>query len=213
MALSVSFSCYLLLVEDVKERWVTMAEIVFFHHARGLTDGVKAFAQTLRDAGNVVHTPDLFDGLTFESIDDGVRHIHSLGTKVFAERSEAAVSAFPSRVVYGGASFGVHAATTQILRHTGALGAFFLYEVPLPSWWGVEWPLNVPVQAHQAEFDPWRQPEVEAHFAETVPGSELYLYPASGHLFLDSDSADFDLGAAQLATQRILSFVAGLPNV
>ena len=39
-----------------------MAEIVLFHHAQGLTPGVTAFADELRQAGHIVHTPDLFDG-------------------------------------------------------------------------------------------------------------------------------------------------------
>jgi len=42
-----------------------MAEVILFHHAQGLTDGVGAFADDLRAAGHVVHTPDLYEGRTF----------------------------------------------------------------------------------------------------------------------------------------------------
>ena len=38
-----------------------MAEVVFFHHAQGLTPGVVALADELRGAGCMVHTPDLFE--------------------------------------------------------------------------------------------------------------------------------------------------------
>ena len=39
-----------------------MAEVVLYHHVQGLTDGVQSFADELRQAGHVVHAPDLFDG-------------------------------------------------------------------------------------------------------------------------------------------------------
>ena len=56
-----------------------MAEVLLYHHAQGLTDGVKAFADELRAAGHTVHTPDLFAGRTFGSIPDGMAYIESIG--------------------------------------------------------------------------------------------------------------------------------------
>ena len=47
-----------------------MAEVVLFHHALGLTPGIVAFADELRRAGHTVHTPDLFQGRTFDTIED-----------------------------------------------------------------------------------------------------------------------------------------------
>src|SRR5581483_1975426 len=49
-----------------------MTEVLLYHHVQGLTDGVRAFADELRAAGHVVHTPDMFEGRTFESIEDGI---------------------------------------------------------------------------------------------------------------------------------------------
>jgi dienelactone hydrolase len=46
-----------------------MAEVLLFHHAQGLTPGVVSFADTLRRAGHIVHTPDLFDGRTFDTLE------------------------------------------------------------------------------------------------------------------------------------------------
>jgi len=51
---------------------VKMAEVVLFHCAQGLTPGVAAFAAELRRAGDAVHTPDLFEGRTFDTVEDGV---------------------------------------------------------------------------------------------------------------------------------------------
>jgi dienelactone hydrolase len=49
-----------------------MTELLLFHHAHGLTTGVLSFADELRAAGHVVHTPDLYDGNTFTEFADGV---------------------------------------------------------------------------------------------------------------------------------------------
>ena len=48
-----------------------MAEILLFHHAQGQTPGFLAFADDLRAAGHVVHAPDLYDGNTFDDLDEG----------------------------------------------------------------------------------------------------------------------------------------------
>lgn len=46
-----------------------MADVLFFHHTQGLTPGLVAFADRLRAAGHTVHTPDLFGGRTFATIE------------------------------------------------------------------------------------------------------------------------------------------------
>ncbi len=57
-----------------------MAEVLLFHHAQGLTPGVRAFADDLRAAGHTVHTPDLFGGRTFQCIDEGLTYIGEIGS-------------------------------------------------------------------------------------------------------------------------------------
>jgi dienelactone hydrolase len=185
-----------------------MAEIVFFHHSGGLTRGVLAFADTLRSAGHTVHAPDLFEGRTFADVADGVAFVESLGEEAFARRAAAAVAELPGDVVYGGASFGAARAAEQVLARPGARGAFFLYGAVAPSWWGATWPAGVPAQAHQAEVDPWREPEAEREFLATVPGAELFVYPVSGHLFAEEGSPDHDAPSAALVTERVLAFLA-----
>ena len=49
-----------------------MAEVVVFHHALGLTEPVGRFAAALRDAGHSVHTPDLYGGRRFDTIEEGM---------------------------------------------------------------------------------------------------------------------------------------------
>src|SRR4051794_25913885 len=69
-----------------------MSEIVLFHHAGGLTDGVLAFADRLRTDGHSVHTPDLFDGRTFPDVHDGVAYADAMGEETFAALAAEFVS-------------------------------------------------------------------------------------------------------------------------
>src|SRR3989337_932345 len=85
----------------------TMADIILSHHIQGLTPGVRAFADRLRNEGHTVHAPDLFDGLTFPPLDEGMTHAKSLGFGELVERSVAEANARPSDAVYIGMSMGV----------------------------------------------------------------------------------------------------------
>src|SRR5262245_1799782 len=138
-----------------------MAEIVLFHHAGGLTDGVVAFADVLRDAGHTVQTPDLFDGRTFADVHDGVAYADSVGEGTFAARAAEIVATMASDLVYGGMSMGAARAAEQVLTRPGARGAFFLYGAIAPSWWEASWPAGVPSQAHVSEGDEWREKDAE----------------------------------------------------
>jgi dienelactone hydrolase len=69
------------------ERLWRFDAVVVFHHALGLTPGIVAFADELRRAGHTVHTPDLFEGRTFPTLDDGVRHAEEIGFGEVIERS------------------------------------------------------------------------------------------------------------------------------
>jgi dienelactone hydrolase len=181
-----------------------MAEILLFHHAGGLTEGVVTFAQTLRDAGHTVHTPDLFDGRTFDDVHDGVAYAGSVGEESFAVKAAEIVSSLPGELVYGGMSMGAARAAEQVLARPGAKGAIE------PSWWQATWPAGVPSQAHVTEDDEWREPDAEEAYIAQVPGAELFIYPGSGHLFAEPGHPDYDDEAAGLATSRVLAFLAGL---
>ena len=63
-----------------------MAEVLVYHHAQGLTPGIHAFADELRSAGHTVHTPDMFDGRLFGSIDEGIEYVKTIGFEEFRER-------------------------------------------------------------------------------------------------------------------------------
>jgi len=189
-----------------------MAEIVLFHHAGGLTDGVRSFAQRLRDAGHTVHTPDLFDGRTFDDVAEGVAFAQGAGEGTFARRAADAVADLPTDLVYGGMSMGIARAAERVLERPGARGAFFLYGAVDPAWWDATWPDGVPSQAHVTADDPWREPEAEEAYTASVAGGELFAYPDGGHLFAEPGHPDHDPQTADLATRRVLDLLARISH-
>lgn len=96
-----------------------MAELVLFHHVQGLTDGLHAFADQLREAGHVVHTPDLLDGARPATLEEGIALVQSLGAEG-SERADRAVADLPAEVVYAGFSWGVLAAQRLAQTRPGA---------------------------------------------------------------------------------------------
>src|SRR5437667_5727895 len=92
-------------------KWpMSMAELLLFHHAQGLTSGCLAFADDLRAAGHLVHTPDLYDGKTFAELDDGIAYAKEVGFGTIAERGRAAAESLPAELVYAGFSLGAMSA-------------------------------------------------------------------------------------------------------
>ena len=74
-----------------------MAEVVLFHHAQGLTPGVIAFADQLRASGHTVHTPDLFDGHTFDTLEEGLGYAGKVGFGAVTDRGVRAAEGCPPR--------------------------------------------------------------------------------------------------------------------
>ena len=186
-----------------------MTELLLFHHAQGQTDGFLAFADELRAAGHVVHTPDLYDGNTFADLDDGVGYAKQTGFGTIAERGRLAAEGLPSELVYAGFSLGVMPAQELAQTRPGAKGAL-LFSAAFPaSEFGGSWPEDVPLQIHMMEEDEWALEDLPAarELVGSVDGAELFLYPGDRHLFADNSLPDYDESAATLLTQRVLAFL------
>lgn len=188
-----------------------MAELLLFHHAQGLTPGVLAFADALRAAGHTVHTPDLYDGRTFDDLDDGVGYAREVGFGTIVERGRQAADGLPDGLAYGGFSLGVMPAQLLAQTRAGAKGALFLSAAMPASEFGA-WQPGVPLQIHMMEDDPWADEDLPAarELAASVAGAELFLYPGDRHLFVDSSLADYDEDAAKLVEQRVLAFLGSI---
>jgi dienelactone hydrolase len=189
-----------------------MAEVILFHHAQGRTSGILAFADELRRAGHTVHTPDVYDGRTFDTVDDGVAYARQVGFGEIIERGVRAADKLPAELVYAGFSLGVMAAQKLAQTRAGARGAL-LFEACVPvSEFGSTWPADVPVQIHGMDADPSfvGEGDIDAARAlvESAAPAELFLYPGDKHLFADSSLRSYDADAAALLTRRVLTFLA-----
>lgn len=189
-----------------------MADIVLFHHVQGLTPGIVAFADGLRAAGHTVHTPDVFAGRTFPTLDEGMAHARTVGFDAILDRGVSEAEGLGPDVIYAGLSLGVMPAQKLAQTRAGARGALLIDACFPVSEFGDRWPEGVPVQVHGMDADPMfvEGGDLEAAQAlvDATEQGELFLYPGDAHLFSDSSLPSFDPGATQLMTSRILDFLS-----
>ena len=188
-----------------------MADVLLFHHAHGQTTGFLAFAEELRRAGHTVHTPDLFDGRTFDGLDEGIAYAAEVGFGEVLDRGVRAAEGLPTDLVYSGFSLGVMPAQKLAQTRAGARGAL-LFSACLPiDEFGGSWPANVPVQIHSMDADPFFVDEGDIDAArelvESAEEAELFLYPGDQHLFADESLPSYDPDAAALLRERVLAFL------
>ena len=188
-----------------------MAEVLLYHHAQGLTDGVRDFAAELRAAGHIVHVPDLYDGHTFDSLDDGIAYASQIGFGTLMDRGVAAADQFGTALVYAGFSLGVLPAQRLAQTRPGATGALLIDSCLPVTEFGRAWPTGVPVQVHGMDADPIFAGEGDLDAARDLVAStedaELFLYPGQQHLFADSSLPSYQPAAATLLARRVVEFL------
>lgn len=189
-----------------------MTDVVVFHHAQGLTAGIREFAQRLTAAGHIVTVPDLYDGHTFDSVADGVAFARQIGFDTVTERGKDAAAQLGTDLVYVGFSLGVMPAQLLAQTRPGACGAVLISACLPVTEFGAQWPVGVPVQVHGMDQDEFFAGEGDLEAAralvDSTPQAELFLYPGSGHLFADPSTSDYDAAAATLLAERVESFLA-----
>jgi dienelactone hydrolase len=188
-----------------------MVEVLLFHHAQGLTPGVLAFADELRSGGHTVHTPDLFEGRVFDTLDDGLAYVDEVGFGAIMDRGVRSADDLADRLIYAGFSLGVLPAQKLAQTRPGALGAL-LFESCVPTSEFGAWPAGVPVQVHGMDADPFFAEEdgdldAARQLLASTDQAELFLYPGDQHLFADSSLPSYDPAAAQLLMKRVLDFL------
>lgn len=189
-----------------------MADVLLYHHIQGLTDGVRAFADDLRRAGHTVHTPDLFDGRTFASIEEGFAFAGQAGFDAIRQRGAAAADELGTGLVYAGFSFGVTIAQQLAQTRPGARGALLMCSCLPVSEFGEAWPDALPVQVHGKEGDEFFEEDLPAarELASATTSAELFTYPGDQHLFADSSLPAYDPEASALLRERVRAFLAPL---
>ena len=187
-----------------------MAEVLLFHHAQGQTEGFHAFADELRRAGHTVHTPDLFDGKTFGSIDEGLAHVQEDGFgdvhRAWRASCGRAARRAGLRRLLARRAAGAEARADAPRR---ARRAPLLLRRPASEFG--EWPEGVPAQIHGMDADPFFVDEGDIDAARELVDAnedvELFLYPGDQHYFADSSLPSYDEKATKLLTERVLAFL------
>jgi len=188
-----------------------VAEILLLHHVLGLTDGVRSLAERFRRAGHTVHTPDLFEGRTFDDIPAGMAHEEDdIGWEGMKSRVRDAAEGLPADLVHVGISMGVVYSHLLVATRPGARGAVFLESCTSPDDFD-GWPAGVPLQVHGHVDDEFFGPEGATNARALVDAAgdgAVYLYPGRSHLFVDDSLASYDAEQTDAVVDRILAFSA-----
>jgi dienelactone hydrolase len=185
-------------------------DIMLFHSTYGLRPAVRSAADRLRAAGHQVWTPDLFDGRTFDTVEEGSAHRDELGKEELLKRAVLAAAPYSERgLVYAGFSLGAATAQTLALGDAKARGLLLLHGTSdLAPNASVD---DLPVQLHVAEPDPFEPDDwLSAWYLQMRRAGadvEVYRYAGAGHLYTDPGLPDFDEEAAETTWRVALGFL------
>ena len=191
-----------------------MTTIVLFHHATGLTDGVRALADRLAQAGHLVLTPDLYKGHRFTTFEEGMAFYRELTHEQLLARAQAAIAALTGPFVVAGVSLGEMVAQTLAQTDARTQGLLALEGFVDPAYLPGALPDSFPVAIHGGDADTW--------FAEDAPAALTYtrasatahydLYKGADHLFTDSSWPTYAPEQTELVIERTLAWLTALPE-
>ncbi|MFD7533355.1 MULTISPECIES: dienelactone hydrolase family protein [unclassified Streptomyces] len=190
-----------------------LMNIMLFHSTYGLRPAVHAAADRLRAAGHEVQVPDLFEGHTFDTVEEGLAFKEEVGKDELLRRAVLAAAPYSDRgLVYAGFSFGASTAQTLALGDEKARGLLMFHGTSdIAENASVD---ELPVQLHVADPDPFETHDwLNSWYLQmqrTGADVEIYRYPGAGHLFTDPELPDFDQASAELAWKVALGFLATL---
>lgn len=184
-----------------------IAEIILFHHAQGLTEGLRYLAERLRAAGHEVHTPDIYSGAVFTRLDDGVAFASRIGHDAIEEVARRAARKHPHTNTVIGFSLGAFPA--QLLaQEWKRIDSLVLVAGGLPPRdLGGEWPFDVRLSVHVADPDDWIPRGSLETLLRHARAPHVHRYPGLGHMFVDPSSPDYDADAADLFEERLLAWL------
>ncbi|WP_354639628.1 dienelactone hydrolase family protein [Kitasatospora camelliae] len=194
-----------------------VAQIVLFHSAYGLRPAVHAAADRLQAAGHRVHTPDLYDGRIFDTVEEGMAYRDEVTNDELLRRAVTAVAPLlaptedSASLVYAGLSLGGAIAQNLALADESARGLLLLHGT---SDIREDATTGIPVQLHVAEPDPF-EPEdwLNTWYLGMVKAGadvEVHRYRGAGHLYTDPELPDYDEEAAERTWAVALDFLAEL---
>ncbi|WP_432135955.1 MULTISPECIES: dienelactone hydrolase family protein [unclassified Streptomyces] len=187
--------------------------IVLFHSSYGPRPAVRAAADRLRAAGHEVWTPDLFEGRTFGTAEEGMTYQQEVGKEELLRRAVLAAAPYSERgLVYAGFALGASVAQTLALGDDKARGLLLLHGTSdLAPGVTVD---DLPVQLHVAEPDPFETDDwLSAWYLRMRRAGadvEVYRYAGAGHLYTDPELPDYDAEAAEATWRVALGFLDAL---
>lgn len=183
-----------------------------FHSVYGLRPAVHQAAERLRAAGHEVVTPDLFEGRTFEAVEDGMEFTEGIGRDELLRRAISHAAPLSEKgVVYSGFSLGASIAQNLGLGDERARGLLLLHGT---SDIADDASTTLPVQLHVAEPDPFEPDDwLNAWYLRMRRAGadvEVHRYRGAGHVYTDPELPDWDQEAAERTWSTALSFLAEL---
>ncbi|MGW6744893.1 dienelactone hydrolase family protein [Streptomyces sp. NPDC055025] len=188
-------------------------DIMLFHSVHGARPAVHDAADRLRADGHHVHVPDLFDGQTVESAEEGRALKDKIGKEELLRRAVLAAAPYSERgLVYVGLSLGGSIAQNLALGDTKARGLLLLHGTSdIAENASAD---ELPVQLHVADPDPFESHDwLTAWYLRmrrTGADVEIYRYPGAGHLYTDPGLPDYDESAAEETWRIGRAFIASL---
>ncbi|MFI1813236.1 dienelactone hydrolase family protein [Streptomyces sp. NPDC020422] len=188
-------------------------DIMLFHSVYGMRPAVQAAAERLRAAGHQVWTPDLFEGRTAGTVEEGMALRDEIGKDELLRRAVLAAAPYSERgLVYMGLSFGASVAQTLALGDEKARGLLLLHGTSdIAESASVD---ELPVQLHVAEPDPFETDDwLSAWYLQMRRAGadvEVYRYRGAGHVYTDPELPDWDAQAAEETWSVALSFLDSL---
>ncbi|MBB5118522.1 dienelactone hydrolase [Streptomyces eurocidicus] len=169
-----------------------------------------AAAERLRAAGHEVHVPDLYEGRTADTVEDGMAIKDEIGHEELLRRAIVAAAPLSDRgLVYAGFSLGGSVAQNLALGDEKARGLLLLHGTSdLAEDAAVD---ELPVQLHVADPDPFEPHDwLNAWYLRMRRAGaevEVHRYAGAGHLFTDPELPDHDAEAAEAAWRVALAFL------
>lgn len=187
-----------------------MATVVLFHSVYGLRPAVHSAADRLREAGHEVHTPDLYDGRTADSVEAGMELKDEIGRDELLKRAVTATAPLSEAgLVYAGFSLGGSIAQNLALGDTKARGLLLMHGTSdIAEDAAVD---ELPVQLHVADPDPYEPHDwLNAWYLRMQRAGadlEVFRYTGAGHLFTDEGLDDYDEESAEQVWRVALGFL------
>ena len=187
-----------------------MAEILLFHSVYGLRPAVSEAATRLREAGHVVHVPDLYEGRVADTMAEAKVIFEEIGRDALLERAVGVAAPYSaSGLVYAGFSLGAAIAQTIGLVDENAKGLLLVHGT---SDLAEDAETELPVQLHVADPDLYETSDwLNSWYLEMRQAGadvEIFRYQGAGHLFTDAGLPDYDEHYTEQAWAIALDFLA-----